>query len=223
MKNIVLLLFTIVISYAASSQVDVKAQKLLDEVSEKMNNYENIYVEFNYKLHNAEEEVNQVTRGNVTLKDDLYNVNFLGVNQLFDGKKVYTIISEDEEVNISDADAEDAAIFNNEVSKFLKDSNQESQIKIMDYLKKWADNHEGFLKISNNPKVKSLEELSDNFSNVAKLITSILKDKEITKRQIESATEYMKLLKEPVMDVELAVFNSLNDLISFSKANYLAD
>ena len=108
MKNIVLLLFTIVLSYTASSQVDVKAQKLLDEVSEKMNNYENIYVEFNYKLHNAEEEVNQVTRGNVTLKDDLYNVNFLGVNQLFDGKKVYTIISEDEEVNISDADAEDA-------------------------------------------------------------------------------------------------------------------
>jgi len=107
MKNIVLLLFTIVISYTASSQVDVKAQKLLDEVSEKMNNYENIYVEFNYKLHNAEEEVNQETRGNVTLKDDLYNVNFLGVNQLFDGKKVYTIISEDEEVNISDADAED--------------------------------------------------------------------------------------------------------------------
>lgn len=94
-------------SYTASSQVDVKAQKLLDEVSEKMNNYENIYVEFNYKLHNAEEEVNQETRGNVTLKDDLYNVNFLGVNQLYDGKKVYTIISEDEEVNISDADAED--------------------------------------------------------------------------------------------------------------------
>lgn len=107
MKNIVLLLFIIVMSYTASSQVDVKAQKLLDEVSEKMNNYENIYVEFNYKLHNAEEEVNQETRGNVTLKDDLYNVNFLGVNQLYDGKKVYTIISEDEEVNISDADAED--------------------------------------------------------------------------------------------------------------------
>jgi hypothetical protein len=36
-------------------------------------------------------------------------VNFLGVNQLFDGKKIYTIISEDEEVNISSTDNEDSS------------------------------------------------------------------------------------------------------------------
>jgi len=104
-----MLLITIILSATAFAQGDTKSEQLLDVVSEKMNSYNNIYVEFNYKLHNAEENVNQVTRGNVTLKGDLYNVNFLGVNQLFDGNKVYTIISEDEEVNISDADAEDAA------------------------------------------------------------------------------------------------------------------
>jgi len=108
MKNIVVLLITIILSATAFAQGDTKAEQLLDVVSEKMNTYENIYVEFNYKLHNAEENVNQETRGNVAMKGDLYNVNFLGVNQLFDGKKVYTIISEDEEVNISDVDAEDA-------------------------------------------------------------------------------------------------------------------
>jgi len=109
MKKVVVLLITIILSATAFAQVDTKAEQLLDVVSGKMNTYENIYVEFNYKLHNAEENVNQETRGNVTMKGDLYNVNFLGVNQLFDGKKVYTIISEDEEVNVSDADAEDAA------------------------------------------------------------------------------------------------------------------
>lgn len=109
MKKTVVLLITIILSATAFAQGDIKSEQLLDVVSEKMNSYNNIYVEFNYKLHNAEENVNQVTRGNVTLKGDLYNVNFLGVNQLFDGNKVYTIISEDEEVNISDADAEDAA------------------------------------------------------------------------------------------------------------------
>jgi len=108
MKEIVVLLVTIMLSATTFAQGDAKSGQLLDVVSEKMNSYENIYVEFNYKLHNAEENVNQETRGNVAMKGDLYNVNFLGVNQLFDGKKVYTIISEDEEVNISDADAEDA-------------------------------------------------------------------------------------------------------------------
>jgi len=109
MKKVVVLLITIILSAAAFAQGDAKAEQLLDVVSEKMNSYENIYVEFNYKLHNAEENVNQETRGNVAMKGELYNVNFLGVNQLFDGKKVYTIISEDEEVNVSDADAEDEA------------------------------------------------------------------------------------------------------------------
>jgi len=109
MKNIVLVVVAILISTVAFAQSEAKAKKLLDEVSKKMNTYENIYVEFKYKLDNNEEDVHQETRGNVTMKNDLYNVNFLGVNQLFDGKKVYTIISEDEEVNISDADAEDSS------------------------------------------------------------------------------------------------------------------
>jgi len=109
MKKVVVLLITIILSATTFAQDDAKAEQLLDVVSEKMNSYKNIYVEFNYKLHNAEENVNQETRGNVAMKDELYNVNFLGVNQLFDGKKVYTIISEDEEVNVSDADAEDEA------------------------------------------------------------------------------------------------------------------
>lgn len=110
MKRIIAIVVTVLVSTMTFAQNDAKkAKALLDEVSKKMNTYENIYVEFKYKLDNNEEDVHQETRGNVTMKDDLYNVNFLGVNQLFDGKKVYTIIAEDEEVNISDADAEDSS------------------------------------------------------------------------------------------------------------------
>jgi outer membrane lipoprotein-sorting protein len=109
MKKVVVLLITVLISTVTFAQSETKAKKLLDEVSKKMNTYENIYVEFKYKLDNNEENVHQETRGDATLKDDLYNVNFLGVTQLYDGKKVYSIISEDEEVNISDADIEDSS------------------------------------------------------------------------------------------------------------------
>ncbi|MCF6346750.1 MAG: outer membrane lipoprotein carrier protein LolA [Flavobacteriaceae bacterium] len=109
MKKVILLLVTVLVSTVTIAQSEAKAKKLLDEVSKKMNAYENIYVEFKYKLENNEENVHQETRGDATMKDDLYNVNFLGVNQLYDGKKVYSIISEDEEVNISDADVEDSS------------------------------------------------------------------------------------------------------------------
>ena len=108
MKKITFLLIVAMVSLTtAFAQSDSKSKALLDEVSAKMNTYQNIYVEFKYVLDNKKENVHQETRGNATLKGDLYNVNFLGTNQLYDGKKVFTIIPEDEEVNISDADADD--------------------------------------------------------------------------------------------------------------------
>lgn len=106
MKGIILTVFSVVFSVITFAQNEAKAKKLLDDVSAKMNTYENIFVEFKYQLDNNEEDVHQETRGDVTMKGDLYSVNFLGTKQLFDGKKVYTIITEDEEVNISDADIE---------------------------------------------------------------------------------------------------------------------
>jgi len=109
MKKVIVLLITVLVSTATFAQGEAKAKVLLDEVSKKMNTYENIYVEFKYKLDNNEEDVHQETRGNVTMQDELYNVNFLGVNQLYDGKKIYSIIAEDEEVNISDADVDDSS------------------------------------------------------------------------------------------------------------------
>lgn len=107
MKRIFTFLVVLMVANSAFAQGTTKAKNLLDEVSEKLNSYENMYVEFKYVLDNTKENVHQETRGNATMKGDLYNVNFLGTNQLFDGKKIYTIIPEDEEVNITSADAEE--------------------------------------------------------------------------------------------------------------------
>ena len=107
MKKIVTLIMLVIATTFTFAQGAEKAKSILDDVSKKMNSYENLYVEFKYVLDNKKEDVHQETRGNATMKGDLYNVNFLGTNQLYDGKKVYTIIPEDEEVNIADADAEE--------------------------------------------------------------------------------------------------------------------
>lgn len=107
MKRIFTFLMLFTIASTALGQGSSKAQKLLDEVSAKLNSYENMYVEFKYVLDNKKENVHQETRGTATMKGDLYNVNFLGSNQLYDGKKIYTIIPEDEEVNIADVDVEE--------------------------------------------------------------------------------------------------------------------
>ncbi|WP_297707396.1 outer membrane lipoprotein carrier protein LolA [uncultured Eudoraea sp.] len=92
-------LFTGIIAQAQSSD---KAKALLDEVYSKVMSYENIEVNFKFALHNSEADVDQETRGDVTLAGEKYLFNYLGAQQLFDGTKVYTIVPENEEVTIED-------------------------------------------------------------------------------------------------------------------------
>lgn len=99
---------TIIILFLSFSTFAQKeAKELLDEVSQKMKNYKSLYIEFTNSLDNNEEDVHDITKGNTSLKGDLYVVNFLGITTIFDGKKMYSINTEDEEINISDPDEDE--------------------------------------------------------------------------------------------------------------------
>lgn len=78
-----------------------EAQTLLEAVSAKVKSYDNMVLEFKYVLENSEENIHQETRGNITLSDEKYSLNILGIKRLFDGQSLYTISPEDEEVTIS--------------------------------------------------------------------------------------------------------------------------
>ena len=77
------------------------AKALLNEVSDKVKSYDNINISFKYTLNNKKENVKQETRGDVTLQNDKYVLNWLGISRIFDGSNIYTIVPEDEEVTIS--------------------------------------------------------------------------------------------------------------------------
>lgn len=101
MKKLALLLIAIFTVTIASAQ---DAKSLLNEVSAKAKSYDNIHIDFKYNLNNSKENVNQDTRGDVTLSGEKYVLNMLGTTRLFDGKNIYTIVPEDEEVTISKYD-----------------------------------------------------------------------------------------------------------------------
>lgn len=97
-KNIITLLF---ITLAFSSYSQNKAKALLNDVSQKVKSYQNISIDFKYVLENTTEKTKQETRGDVVLQGEKYKLNILGITRLFDGKKLYSINPEDEEVTIS--------------------------------------------------------------------------------------------------------------------------
>lgn len=104
MKKIALICFALFATTLLQAQ---DAKTFLKEVSAKAKSYDNIFIDFKYNLTNTKENVNQETRGDVTLVGDKYVLNMLGTTRMFDGKKIYTIVPEDEEVTISKYNAQE--------------------------------------------------------------------------------------------------------------------
>lgn len=102
------LLFALLsLSTIVAQTKDPKAKQLLSEVNKKVNSYDNIEISFKYVLENESENIRQETKGKVTLEGDKYVLDILGIQRIFDGKTLYTISSEDEEVTISNENSEE--------------------------------------------------------------------------------------------------------------------
>ncbi|GGA87252.1 membrane protein [Flavobacterium palustre] len=106
MKKFIQFTFILLICFSVQAQ-DKKAKALLDQVTAKVKSYNNIVIDFKYSLNNSKENINQDSKGNVTLKGNQYVLNFMGMTKIFDGKKTYTIVPEDEEINISSVNEKD--------------------------------------------------------------------------------------------------------------------
>lgn len=119
MKKLIVLVFLIIANISVG-QNSTKAKTLLDEVYNKVKSYDNIFVDFKFSLHNTEANIDQVTRGDVTIANEKYFFNYLGSQQLFDGQKVYTIVPENEEVTIENKSEEDNTITPSKMLTFYK-------------------------------------------------------------------------------------------------------
>jgi outer membrane lipoprotein-sorting protein len=142
MKRIIQMTLLLVFSFSVQAQ-DKKAKDLLDQVTAKVRSYDNIVIDFKYALNNAKESINQESKGNVTMKGNLYVLNLMGVTKMFDGKKIYTINPEDEEISITKFnERDDSAItpskmltFFNTGYKFSWDITQNVKGRKIQYIK----------------------------------------------------------------------------------------
>ena len=126
MKKVGLLFIGLFISLNTIGQnTSSEAKKLLDEVSTKMGAYNNMIIGFNSSLVNREAGITNdpPIRGEITLSGEKYNLDYLGNNFLFDGKKLVVINQEEKEVNVTngDLDEEDGFIYPSKLLTFYKE------------------------------------------------------------------------------------------------------
>jgi outer membrane lipoprotein-sorting protein len=120
-----------------------KAKNLLNKVTSIIKSYDNIVIDFKYSLNNTKERINQDSKGNVTMKGNQFVLNFMGVTKIYDGKKSYSIVPEDEEVTISTISDTDNNIitpskmltFFNSGYKFTIDKIEDNKGRKIQYIK----------------------------------------------------------------------------------------
>jgi outer membrane lipoprotein-sorting protein len=127
MKKYIILFLSILLTTVTFSQNSEEAKSLLDKVSTKMSAYENMYLGFSQTLTNEEAGINEgdepPIRGEINLKGELYNLNYLGNNFIYDGKKLFVINNEEKEISITDGDMNenDGFIYPSKLLTFYKE------------------------------------------------------------------------------------------------------
>ena len=86
------------------SQNDSRAISLLNKVSEKIDSSVSFKISFTYTLENISEGINQNSDGSIIIKQDNYLLDFMGIKQLSDANKIYSIVPENEEIIISNVE-----------------------------------------------------------------------------------------------------------------------
>ena len=122
MKKAYTLLILILNTLVIFSQNDLKAEELLNKVSENIKGYESMYININHNLSNLEEDIDQTNKVSFVKKGTKYNVKWNNITFIYDGEKLFTINPDDEEVTVSTEDLdEESTITPNKILTFFED------------------------------------------------------------------------------------------------------
>ena len=189
MKNsiLIVLLLAFVNIY---SQNDIKAEKLLDKVSSNIDKAKNYSINFSYE---SNDNVSEKTKGNILISQGNYVLDFLGVKQICDSNFIYTIVSENKEIMISEISEEKDEIINPlNLLKFYRDG----YIINLDESKNESNYFIQYVKLiptNNNSEISHLLlGISTENNNIYKII-EIGKNKSNTTIRIDNITYNSKL------------------------------
>ncbi|MFT6138235.1 MAG: outer membrane lipoprotein-sorting protein [Vicingaceae bacterium] len=81
---------------------DAKAKGILDKLSAKTKTYTSMKAEFEYTMKNVAEDIEETQTGSLVTQGDKYHLEIAGTNVMSDGKTVWTVLDEAEEVQINE-------------------------------------------------------------------------------------------------------------------------
>ncbi len=123
---LMLLLIIPFVGFAQSK--DKKATEILQEVTAKTKAYGSIKLEFTYQMENPDANINELTDGKALVSGDKYHLDIAGQTVISDGKTIWTVIADAEEVQVNDVDEGDDGF---SLTKMLTTYNDDYKSKLM--------------------------------------------------------------------------------------------
>lgn len=184
MKKLTLLCCAILLISSSAFAQTSKAKNLLDEVTQKVSTYQNITLDFNFEQRSPMGDLVQESKGTVLLAQNKYELNFMGVQKISDGKKIYTISAEDEEVTITNFNSNDPdALLPSEILTFYKkgydyhwDIVQNIKGRSIQYIKLTPQNKKSELKevlLGIDMQTKNIYNKIDQYNNGGKTVLTV--------------------------------------------------
>ncbi|MDG1761334.1 MAG: outer membrane lipoprotein carrier protein LolA [Flavobacteriaceae bacterium] len=195
------LILLLISSHLGMSQNDPKAEALLEKVSNTINSYDTIGIDFTYILENRAEDVRQDIKGSLLLKGNSYRLDFMGITQICDAKKTYTIVPENEEITINPvSDDNTATITPNKLLSFYK----EGYVLKWDILQTVMNKKIRFIKLI---PIDSNSEISYLLLGIDRATHHIYKLIEIGKNKTQTVLTVNRFRTNPNIPSEQLAFN----------------
>lgn len=120
LRKLFTIIFLIMLSLGGFAQRSADA--LLKTVADKTRSYQNLRVDFTYRMINERAGINESTSGTLFLNGEAYKLTMDGQIVISDGKTVWTYLRESNEVMISNAEAgEDVFTPSSLLTSYFKD------------------------------------------------------------------------------------------------------
>lgn len=113
------------VALAFAQKSDAKSKSILDAVSAKYKSNKNTYFKFAYST-GSNGKISKTQTGIFYTTPTQYKLKIMGIEQIFDGQKVYNINDEDQEVTIAKANGNEMMFSpTNYLNSYKKDYNTE--------------------------------------------------------------------------------------------------
>ncbi|HOZ29284.1 MAG TPA: outer membrane lipoprotein carrier protein LolA [Bacteroidales bacterium] len=205
MKQNLLIICLLILSFTGFSQNDAAATTLLDEVSAKAENYSSLKIEFTMfveNLHNAKRETHV---GSASYKSGYYKLDIMGQIVHSDGKTNWTYLKDAEEVNITNNEDNQNIMINPQ--SLLKDYKNNFKVK---YIADKFEKNRPLVEIDLIPKVIENKKYSKITVKIDKTKKQIYSARYVGKDGVSYLIEISKFTENPsIPDSEIKFSNSL--------------